>query len=173
MVRSTSLIPVTLALIVSLLFTAGYCIAADEEVVVRLSEPVQESSDFETFGSPMDTDDGVPAVTLAQLADAGDEYLATPVRVTARVGQVCQKKGCFLIVQDGDTVMRVSFKDYGFFVPTDIGGKRVMLVGELVGRELTVEQVEHYAEDLGTSAAKLQPGKTYEIVATSVRIPRD
>ena len=97
--------------------------------------------------------------------------MGEPVRVEARVSQVCQKKGCFFIAQDGDAVVRVSFKDYSFFVPTDISGKHVDFVGEVVAKEMTTEEAEHYAEDLGEATPPLQPGVSYEIVATSVRVP--
>jgi len=68
--------------------------------------------------------------------------------------------------------MRISFKDYGFFVPTDISGKRVTFTGEVVAREVTVDEAAHYAEDLGATDSAVAPGKVYEIVATSVRVPR-
>lgn len=76
------------------------------------------------------------------------------------------------IAQDGDTVMRVSFADYSFFVPTDISGRRVVMIGELVAREQTPEQAGHNAKDPGASDDTLRPGKVWELVATSVRIPR-
>ena len=68
-------------------------------------------------------------------------------------------------------MLRVSFVDYSFFVPTDISGRRVTLVGELVRVERSDEQAEHMSEDLGSNAA-VESGVVYEIVATSVRVPR-
>jgi hypothetical protein len=46
------------------------------------------------------------------------------------------------------------------------------MVGEVVAKEVTPEEADHFAEDLGEATAALQAGKTYEIVATSVRVPR-
>lgn len=152
------------------LLAAGIAPAADSPVPVRLSEPVAQTEESETFGSPLD--ESVPGVSLRQLVEDSDSYLGKPVKVAVRVAQVCQKKGCFFVAQEGDTSMRVSFKDYGFFVPTDISGRRVVMVGELVARELTAEQAEHFAEDLGESYKAARPGKVWELVATSVRIPR-
>jgi hypothetical protein len=77
-----------------------------------------------------------------------------------------------LIAREGPAFLRVSFRDYGFFVPTDIGGRRVTLVGEVVVEDVTPARVEHYAEDLGERSTVLEPGRRYEIVATSVRVPR-
>ena len=148
----------------------GAGLAADEGKVIRLSEPVEQTADYETFGSPLD--DAVPDVKLEQVATAGDDLVGKTVRVVTRVSEVCAKKGCFFIAQEGDSVVRVSFKDYGFFVPTDISGKRVTLVGEVVAKEGTAEQAEHYAEEIGDTASAPKPGNTFEIVATAVRVPR-
>jgi hypothetical protein len=152
------------------LVAAGASLAADETKVVRLSEPVEQTADSESFGAPLD--ESVPAVSLGEIASDGGTYVGQSVRVVARVAEVCQKKGCFFIAQEGDSVVRISFKDYGFFVPTDISGKRVALVGEVVAREVTAEEAAHYAEDLAAASTAVKPGKVYEIVATSVRVPR-
>lgn len=149
---------------------AGTSLAGVEPGAIRLSEPVEQTSDSETFGSPLD--EAVPAVSLGEIAGDGDSYVGQAVRVEARVAEVCQKKGCFFVAQEGDNVMRISFKDYAFFVPTDIGGKRVMVVGEVVAKEITAEAAEHFADDLGTDTAPVEPGMSYEIVAVSVRVPR-
>lgn len=147
----------------------GIAFATDVKEIIRLSEPVEQTENSETFGTSLD--ESIPAVTLGQISNDGDNYVGKSVQVVARVAQVCQKKGCFFIAQEGDAVVRVTFKDYGFFVPTDISGKRVTFVGEVVAKEVTAEEAEHFAEDLGDSATTLKPGKTYEIVASSVRVP--
>ena len=92
------------------------------------------------------------------------------VRVEARISQVCQKKGCFMIASAGDRAVRISFKDYSFFVPTDTSGKTVTLTGTLIQRELSEKQAAHFREDAGTDT--IQAGKVYEIVANAVSIPR-
>ena len=147
------------AAIALVLATAGTVHATEAEAVVRLSEPVEQTADSETFGAPLD--ESVQEVTLEQIAGDGAAYVGESVRVATRVSKVCQKKGCFFIAQEGAAVVRVSFKDYGFFVPTDISGKRVTLVGEVVAKEITTGEAEHFAEDLGDSAPTLQPGNSY------------
>ncbi len=138
--------------------------------VIRLSEPVEQTADSETFGSPFD--DSAPLVKLESIAGDGQAWVGKSVSVVASVSEVCQKKGCFFIAREGRSIVRVSFKDYGFFVPTDIGGKRVSLNGEVVARDVSADEAKHYAEDLGTAEGSVKPGMTYEIVATSVRVPR-
>lgn len=161
-------LPVQFAAI-ALLIT-GTSLATEETTVIRLSEPVEQTAEAEIFGSSLDA--SVPAVSLASIASDGEKYVGQSVRVDARVSQVCQKKGCFFIAREGDSIVRVSFKDYGFFVPTDISGKRVTFVGEVVSREVSADEAEHLAEDLGSSSETVKPVLAYEIVARSVRVPK-
>ena len=136
--------------------------------VTRLSEPVEVTDDAEVFGAPLDADPR--SASLEALLDNPDDYLDTSVRVEARISQVCQKKGCFMIASAGDKAVRISFRDYSFFVPTDTGGKTVTLTGTLVERVLSEKQAAHFREDAGSDT--IQAGKVYEIVADSVSIPK-
>jgi hypothetical protein len=157
------------ALAVCFLCTAQLGWADDEGGVIRLSEPVEVTDTHETFGSAMPG--SVEPVSLSSLVANHGDYVGKSVAVEARVSKVCQKKGCFFIAQDGATVVRVSFKDYSFFVPTDIGGRQVTLLGELQLKEVSAEQAEHYAADVGAENAGIAPGPQFEIVATAVRVP--
>jgi hypothetical protein len=141
---------------------------AVEADVTRLSEPVVVTDDAEVFGAPLDVN--ARPTSLETLLDSPTDYLDSPVRVEARISQVCQKKGCFMIATSGKQAVRVSFKDYAFFVPTDTGGKTVTLTGMLVERTLSEEKAAHYREDAGSDV--IQAGKVYEIVADSVSIPK-
>jgi hypothetical protein len=75
-----------------------------------------------------------------------------------------------MIATAGDKAVRISFRDYSFFVPTDTGGKTVTLTGTLVERVLSEKQAAHFREDAGSDT--IQAGKVYEIVADSVSIPK-
>ena len=105
---------------------------------VRLSEPVASDAESETFGAALPSD--VEAQPLAAVMDESERWLGEPVVVSARIGEVCQKKGCFFIARDGDVVVRVTFKDYGFFIPTDSGGKRATFAGVIERVDVTPEQ---------------------------------
>lgn len=138
--------------------------------VLRLSAPVVQDQNTETFGQVLDA--SLPKVTLANLANDAQNYLGKPVQVDTRIAKVCQKKGCFFIAQQDEHVMRVSFKDYGFFVPTDSSGKTVTLNAKLIQKDLSPEQAAHFKSDLRTDSDVIKSGVVYELVATAVRIPR-
>lgn len=141
---------------------------ANANKVLRLSEPVHSDASSETFGKLMNNK--LPLVSLAELKSTPDTYLAKPFRLEARVAKVCQKKGCFFIAQQGEHVIRVAFRDYGFFIPTDSHGKTMMLSGELIARQMSKAQAEHFKQDMQSSKG-IAPGKVYEIIADSVTIP--
>lgn len=145
--------------------------ASDDPSVVRLSEPVEVTDTHETFGAPMA--DSADPIALSQLVENHADYEGSSVVIEARVSQVCQKKGCFFIAQDGPTTVRVAFKDYSFFVPTNISGRQVTLVGELRRVELSEKQAAHLEEDLRSANADVRPGPQFEIVASAVRVPKN
>jgi hypothetical protein len=143
---------------------------AEESAVTRLSEPVEVTATHEVFGSSL-PESGTP-LSLGELMKDSEKYLDQEVMVSTRIAKVCQKKGCFFVATEGPSTVRVTFKDYGFFIPTDSGGKNVVLLGAFSRKSLSEEQAEHYAADLG-EAAKPKPERfEYSIVASAVKIPR-
>jgi hypothetical protein len=161
----TALRPISLLLIFIGTLPGGL-LSAD---TVRLSEPVEATEAYETFGAPLPDADAV--IDLGTLLENSGEYLDREVLVKTRVAQVCQAKGCFFIAQEGAHAARVSFKDYSFFVPSDISGRTVTLAGSLVRNELSEAQAEHLNEDAG-GGNSIRSGAQYEFVASSVRVPR-
>lgn len=144
--------------------------ASAGDSVVRLSEPVESTDQYEVFGSEMA--DKSAGMSLSKLVANEFDYADQAVRVTTRIAQVCQKKGCFFMAQDGDAMARVSFVDYSFFIPTDASGKEVTLVGTFSKAPLSDEKAEHFAEDLGADGSTVKRDAfEYSIVASAVMIP--
>lgn len=141
---------------------------AAESDVVRLSEPVEVTDTYEVFGS--NPSGSFEKVALENLVANSDQYQGQEVLVETRIAKVCQKKGCFFIAQSGADSVRITFEDYGFFIPTDSGGKQVMLAGVFSRKPVSAEQAKHLAEDLGEKVAEDAPAFEYSIVATGVKI---
>lgn len=114
------------------------------------------------------------AVTMTQ-AVAKKMYDSTIV-MTGRVVDVCKKKGCWMMITDRQEKARVTFKDYGFFVPTKLRGKLVRLEGVLTMSELSEDDARHYAEDAGKSKQHIRrikgPQREMSFEATSVTVLR-
>lgn len=155
-----------------ILFLVSSPIYSQDITVVRLSEPVYETEKFELFGDNIDVkefDESVPLVDAINKTDLKSDMI-----ITANVNKVCKKNGCFFIAVDGDQSARVTFKDYGFFIPTNSIGKQVIFKGILTENIISKEKAIHYANDLDEDASDIKTTvKEYSIVATSVLIPKN
>lgn len=94
------------------------------------------------------------------------------VKIQGQITEVCQAKGCWMILVDGDTYARVTFEDYGFFVPIETSMQRSVVYGVLTETVLTGEQADHYAQDAGSQSTLALEGqvKEYSIVARAVQL---
>ncbi|NNJ80465.1 MAG: DUF4920 domain-containing protein [Xanthomonadales bacterium] len=145
-------------------------VLAGDEAAVRLSEPVLVTDTHEVFGSPLPESGEI--LDIGALLENSERYQGRDVLLSTRIAKVCQKKGCFFVAQHGSDTVRVTFKDYGFFIPGDSGGKTVTLAGNYSSKPLSREEAAHLAEDLGESEGTIAPGQEHAIVATSVSIPK-
>ena len=143
---------------------------AAENDVKRLSEPVEVTATHEIFGSTL-PESGTP-LSLGELMGNNDKYLGQEVLIETRIAKVCQKKGCFFVANEGASTARVTFKDYGFFIPTDSGGKDVVLLGTFSRKSISKEEAAHYSADLGEKAAAVPETFEYSIVASAISIPK-
>lgn len=153
------------ALLVLLIPNSG--VWADGEAT-RLSEPVEVTDSYEVFGSKVPSSQ--KTISLGELIADSEKYQDSEVLVSTRIAKVCQKKGCFFVAQEGADSVRISFKNYGFFIPTDSGGKQATLAGVFSRKPMSREQAEHYAQDLGEAAPDAVPAYEYTIVASGIRI---
>lgn len=106
-----------------------------------------------SYGEKITAEGAIPASSLASKIK-GNDTLA--VKVSGTITEVCKNKGCWMMIDIGQgKTMRVTFKDYAFFVPPDISGKTVVLDGYAYHQITSVEQLRHYAEDAGKSADEI------------------
>ncbi len=124
------------------------------------------------YGSQLSDRKMVPAADLPALL-AGQETVEA--KLSGQVVEVCQKKGCWMKVDMGNgSTLRVTFKDYGFFVPKDIVGKTVVFEGQAKVEKVPVETLRHYAEDAGKSQEEIDaitsPEEKISFVASGVMV---
>lgn len=157
------------AIVVGILFITNIGVAQNTDETTQLAKPVEQGSSYEVYGSKFPKD--VQFFAPGYLVRNSNVFLGQKVATRGVIKQVCQKKGCFFMLPAGDKDIRVTFKDYKFFIPTDAAGSKVQLTGVFKVKELSVEQAMHYAEDAGADPADMKmSGKEYNIVATSVKI---
>lgn len=131
-------------------------------------DPSAKPSGAQVYGA-------APTVTAEPLplADAVKaENHGKTIRVKAPTAAVCKKKGCWLTLDADGTEVRVTFKDYAFFVPKDLAGKTVVVEGVLAEEIVSEKDARHYAKDEGLPKAEIAKikgdQKSLTMVATSV-----
>lgn len=85
---------------------------------------------------------------VAKMETAMGEKTTADMKIEGKVVDVCKKKGCWMTLEmpNGEP-MRVTFKDYAFFMPMDVVGKKVVLDGIAKKQTISAETLRHYAED--------------------------
>jgi len=141
--------------------------SAVDEAQIETEEVEEKPSNNTThFGKQLKIDDAISMKEFAELLSKGDSVKA---KIKTVAEDVCQKKGCWMKVKTDDGgLMRVTFKDYGFFVPKDIHGKKVVLEGIAVRDTVSVEELRHFAEDGGESEGEIASITEAEITTSFI-----
>lgn len=118
---------------------------------------------------------GLELVAFEKLLGAPKDFDGKTVAVEAKVRKACSRKGCWMELAAGDKSpgVRVTFKDYGFFVPLDSAGSTAKVEGLVKVAELSPEKAKHYEAE-GAQVAADKDGKFREVqlVATGVELRR-
>jgi len=128
------------------------------------------------FGDKIQADNAV-ALAEAALPETAQDTLDVLIKGT--INEVCQAKGCWMTFESNskDASVFVKFKDYGFFVPKDAGGKEAVVKGKLFSTITSVDELRHYAEDKGQSAEEIaaitEPQQELRMTAEGVLIYND
>lgn len=128
----------------------------------------------QNFGTKINNE--LPIVSLNDAIKKIKTLKDKDIIMTGKIEKVCRKKGCWMTLQNEGQMVRVTFKDYGFFVPTDLQQVPVKIQGKLEEREETVKLARHYLEDQGESKEKVmkinKPVMTYHFIATGVELAK-
>ena len=115
------------------------------------------------YGEPMPAGDNV---AIAAAAADPAAHAGKPQRFAGRITQVCQKKGCWVVLEENGESARVMAKDHGFAVPKDSTGEAIAY-GVLEIEPITAEHAKHLVEEDG---AKAPAERELRIVATAIEI---
>lgn len=132
-----------------------------------------ETPDAGSFGAALRLSE---PTALGKVLEAPDRYTQTPILLRGRLTDLCQKKGCWTVLQDGDAVVRVRFADYGFFLPQEALGRTALVEGVTSIRELSEREARHLAAESreGDATGIRGPQREVGIIATGVRLlPRN
>ena len=142
----------------------------------NVAPPVhQDFTVQETYGQAFDVGDEVygvdETIEMLEKADTVDVVLE------ANVESVCKVKGCWMNLVDTkdpseDDAFFVKFVDYGFFMPLESEGYRVLVKGKAYKEVTSVAELQHYAEDEGQSPEEIakitEPAEELKILSSGV-----
>lgn len=96
------------------------------------------------------------SVSINDVIDDFELDVEKEFKITGTLISVCQEKGCWTTLEtdDGRNV-RMTFRDYSFFLPVDYAGKTVVAEGVGFKKVTGVDELRHYAEDGGKSAEEI------------------
>jgi Domain of unknown function (DUF4920) len=134
-------------------------VSASPDSIIRRGEPLP---------------DRAPTPLGAVLADV-ETYAkdGRTVFVSGVVERNCTTKGCWMQVAPapGEKGVRVTFKDYGFFIPLNSKGMKVKAVGTIVTKHHEKDQVDHLEAE-GAALYRNADGSATEVtlVASGVEL---
>jgi hypothetical protein len=163
------------AIIVTLSFSCqkpAESVKQEEEATAK-SEPVGEAEVVPgVYGADMEGNTVLGTAEMISVVETSGTFSG---KVSGEIKEVCTKKGCWFTMDlaNGEP-MRVTFKDYGFFIPTNSQGFPIILEGVATMTETDVETLKHFAEDQGKSKeevdAIIAPKREITFEATGVVI---
>ena len=123
--------------------------------------------------------DAIPAdakiTPLAQVLDKPEDFTKTAVVTDGVVKAVCKQMGCWMEIApaDGKDGVRVTFKDYGFFVPKDSKTMKAKMAGMIEIKTLSKEEADHLEHD-GAVVKRNEDGTAREVsfVASGVELTK-
>ncbi len=116
------------------------------------------------------------ANAMADVAQMVSETGTVNAKIEGTITSCCQKKGCWMKmdVAGYNEPIRVTFKDYGFFVPLNSASNWAVVEGKAYLDTTSVETLRHYAEDAGKTEEEIlaidQPEVTISFEAHGVAI---
>ena len=119
--------------------------------IAATSATASSETKGKTFGTQISAKGAVTYDGL--LSKMGKATKLDNVKVQGTVEGVCQAKGCWMNIasEKGAPALFVQFKDYAFFMPKDLAGRKVVMLGNAVKEVTSVEDLRHFATDEGKS----------------------
>lgn len=150
--------------------------ASSAAVPAPVASASSSSASSKAFGAPISPG---PELALSEILANPERFRDRAVTVEGHVRAACTRRGCWMeLAQGADPQLpgcRVTFKDYGFFVPTDSAGAHAKVQGTLGVNTLPPDRVAHLESEGGRFPRKNADGSADELrlVATGVELRRD
>ena len=147
--------------LLSLLLITSFLVACSSQTKEAETSEIENKGQVEEvksndgfYGEQIDVEGAIAMNVFLTEIEANDSM---QVKMKGTIDKTCKMKGCWMtiVTNEGET-MRVSFKDYGFFVPQEgMEGKEVIFEGMAKKKLTSVQELKHYAQDGGATKAEL------------------
>jgi Domain of unknown function (DUF4920) len=143
--------------------------------IVLLLATTAFASDVITRGAAVSKE--AKAIPLATVLENPDAYTKDTVVVEGVIAASCTRKGCWMQLapsaEEAARSVRVTFKDYGFFIPLDAMGMKARAEGVAVVKTLSKADADHLEEE-GAKLTRKEDGTALEVsfVANGVELSR-
>ena len=107
---------------------------------------------------------GTRAVPIAEVIAKPAEFAKNPVVVEGVIAKACTNKGCWMELAPaaGQPGVRVTFKDYAFFIPLDCKGMKAKAEGVATVKTLSKKDADHL-EGEGAKLTRNADGTANEV----------
>jgi hypothetical protein len=118
------------------------------------------------------------AIPLVTVLDHPDAYTKNAVVVEGVIATSCTRQGCWMQLApsaaEAARSVRVTFKDYGFFIPLDAKGMKARAEGVTVVKTLSKADADHLEEE-GAKLPRQKDGTALEVsfVANGVELTKN
>jgi hypothetical protein len=133
------------------------------------------AGDVITRGAAVSKD--AKAIPLATVLEHPDAYTKDAVVVEGVIAASCTRQGCWMQLapsaEEAARSVRVTFKDYGFFIPLDAKGMNARAEGVAVVKTLSKADADHLEEE-GAKLTRRGDGTALEVsfVANGVELTK-
>ena len=125
----------------------------------------------DVYGQKITAGKTISTESLSKKLNSG----ALQTKIQGKVLEVCPNKGCWIKLQlDDNSEAMVKMKDYSFFVPTALEGKRIVTFGKVEMAVTSVNELRHYAQDAKKTQEEIDainaPKKEIKILANGIEV---
>ena len=136
------------------------------------TESTEQQTEEGIFGDKINGENPISGKDLVAMLEESDSVWVT---MKSTIVTNCQHSGCWMDLDLGtEEVVKVTFKDYAFFIPLESQGKTATVEGFAKRELIPVDMLKHYAEDDGKPQDEIdaitEPELSYTFEAIGVII---
>jgi hypothetical protein len=95
-----------------------------------------------------DLSETISKVEVKDLITTPEKFEKQNIEVQGSIKEVCQNMGCWMMISDGQNLVKIMTL-HKFFFPKDLMNNKVIAQGEFTTKDITDEDKKHYEDESG------------------------